>query len=153
MTQVAYVPEGYTTLTPYLIVADGPAAIAFYQSVFGAQPVMRLDRPDGKVGHAELRIGTALLMLADACPEAAAPGGAGESGVGLVLYVEDVDAVAARAVDAGATLKRPVETMFYGDRMGTLVDPFGHTWHVATHVEDVPVDELQRRAAAAMAPG
>jgi PhnB protein len=144
------IPEGYPSLIPYLIVADGSAAIAFYQNVFGARLRMRLDGPGGKIGHAELEIGNSLIMLADEHPEmgALSPKTVGGTPVGLHVYLEDVDAVAAKAVAAGATLKRPVENQFYGDRLGSIVDPFGHLWHISTHVEDVSPEEIGRRAAA-----
>lgn len=144
------VPEGYPNLTPYLIVSDGGAAIAFYQNVFGARLRLRLDGPGGKVGHAELEIGNSLVMLADEHREigALAPPTVGGTPVGLHLYLDDVDAVAAKAIAAGATLRRPVENQFYGDRLGSIVDPFGHLWHISTHVEDVSLEEIGRRAAA-----
>jgi PhnB protein len=149
MTAVKPVPDGYSSITPYLIVTDGAGAIAFYQRVFGAKLRMRLDGPGGKIGHAELEIGHSLVMLADEHPEmgALAPPTIGGTPVGLHLYLEDVDAVAAKAVAAGATLKRPVETQFYGDRLGSIIDPFGHLWHISTHVEDVSPEEIGRRAA------
>jgi PhnB protein len=149
MANVKPIPEGYRSITPYIIVAGAARAIEFYKSVFGAVERMRLDGLNGKIGHAELTIGDSIVMLADEHPEmgAFAPGADG-SPVGLLVYVADVDAVAAKAIAAGATLKRPVETQFYGDRLGSVVDPFGHLWHVATHVEDVPGDEIARRAAA-----
>jgi PhnB protein len=147
---VKAIPEGYRSLTPYLIVADGNAAIAFYQNVFGAKLRMRLEGPGGKLGHAELEIGNSLVMLADEHREmgALAPPTIGGTPVGLHLYLDDVDAVAAKAVAAGATLKRPVESQFYGDRLGSIVDPFGHLWHISTHIEDVSPEEIGRRAAA-----
>jgi PhnB protein len=150
MSAVKSVPEGYPSLSPYLIVRDGAAAIDFYQKVFGAKLRMKLDAPGGRIGHAELGIGNALVMLADEHPEmgALAPTTIGGTPVGLHLYLEDVDAVAKKAVAAGATLKRPVENQFYGDRLGSIIDPFGHLWHISTHVEDVPPDEIGRRAAA-----
>lgn len=152
MATVKPIPDGYRTLTPYLIVGDGARAIAFYREAFGTTERMRLTRPDGKIGHAELTIGDLVIMLADEYPAhgARAPGSFGGSPVMLHLYVEDVDAVVAKAVAAGAKAVRPVENQFYGDRGGMLTDPFGHAWHVATHVEDVPPDEIARRAAAAM---
>jgi PhnB protein len=150
MSAVKSVPEGYPSLSPYLIVRDGAAAIDFYQKVFGATLRMKLDAPGGRVGHAELEIGNGLVMLADEHPEmgALAPTTIGGTPVGLHLYLEDVDAVAKKAIAAGATLKRPVENQFYGDRLGSIIDPFGHLWHISTHVEDVPPDEIGRRAAA-----
>ncbi|HWB50277.1 MAG TPA: VOC family protein [Stellaceae bacterium] len=155
MPSVKPIPDGYRTLTPYLIVADGAAAVAFYERVFGAKLRLKLERPDGRLGHAELDIGDSVIMLADEHPEhqAHAPGHFGGSPVSLHLYVADVDAVVGRARAAGANLVRPVEDQFYGDRSGTFVDPFGHVWHVATHIEDVPPDEIDRRAAAAMQKG
>ncbi len=150
MSAVKSVPEGYPSLSPYLIVSDGAAAIEFYQKVFGATLRMKLDAPGGRVGHAELEIGNALVMLADEHPEmgALAPTTIGGTPVGLHLYLEDVDAVAKKAIAAGATLKRPVENQFYGDRLGSIIDPFGHLWHISTHVEDVSPEEIGRRAAA-----
>jgi PhnB protein len=152
MPQVKPIPDGYHSITPYMIVTDGAGAIAFYERVFGAKLRMRLGGPGGKVGHAELEIGTGLVMLADEHPEmgAVAPPTVGGTPVTLHLYVEDVDAVVAKAIAAGATSRRPVENQFYGDRSGTVVDPFGHIWHIATHIEDVSPEEIGRRAAAAM---
>ena len=155
MPSVNPVPEGYSTLTPYLIVADGAAAVAFYEKVFGARLRLKLERPDGKLGHTELEIGDSVVMLADEHPahQAHAPAHFGGSPVTLHLYVENVDAVVGRARAAGGKITRPVDNMFYGDRSGSFVDPFGHVWHVATHIEDVPPDEINRRAAAAMQKG
>ncbi len=146
------IPDGYRNITPYLIVADGVGAIAFYQRAFGASVLLRLERPDGKIGHAELAIGDSMIMLADEYPahEARSPAAYGGSPVSLHLYVEDADAVAARAVAAGAKLVHPVEDKFYGDRLGTIEDPFGHRWSVSTHIEDVSPEEIARRAAKAM---
>ena len=150
MAGVKPVPDGYHSVTPYLIVPDGEAAIAFYQQIFGAKLRMRLRGPGGKVGHAELEIGDSLVMLADEHPEmgALAPPSIGGTPVGIHLYLNDVDAVAAKTVAAGATLKRPVVDQFYGDRLGSLVDPFGHIWHISTRVGDVSPEEIARRAAA-----
>ncbi len=144
------IPDGYHALTPYLVVKGAARAIEFYERAFGATVLFRMDRPDGRVGHSELRIGDSRLMLADEFPEVGArgPEAIGGSPVTLFLYVEDVDATVARAVAAGARLTRPVENQFYGDRNGGLTDPFGHVWLVATHVEDVPPEELRRRAEA-----
>ena len=146
------IPDGYHTLTPYLIVGDGAGAVAFYQQAFEAKVRMRLPRPDGRIAHAEMRIGDSVIMMADEAPQmgALAPRTVGGSPVSLHLYVDDVDAVVARAVAAGGKLLHPVENKFYGDRLGTIEDPFGHRWHVSTHVEDVPPEEIGRRAAAAM---
>jgi PhnB protein len=150
--KVKPIPDGYRAVTPYLIVQGAARAIDFYRQVFGARERLRMGGPDGKVGHAELEIGDSVVMLADEVPEmgARSPQSVGGTPVQLVIYVEDVDATVATAVSAGARLVRPVENQFYGDRAGSLLDPFGHSWFVATHVEDVPPDELERRAAAAM---
>ncbi|MGH8985351.1 MAG: VOC family protein [Acidimicrobiia bacterium] len=149
------IPDGYHSLTPYLIVGDGPRAIEFYQEAFGAEELVRMAEPSGKVGHAELRIGDSIVMLADEHPEvdARSPESIGGSPVSLVLYVEDADAVYERAVKAGATPERPVEDQFYGDRAGVVRDPFGHAWHVHTHTEDVSPEEMTRRAGAAAETG
>lgn len=146
------IPDGYHAVTPYLIVADGAGAIGFYKKAFGATERMRLTTPDGKIGHAELIIGDSLIMLADEYPAhgARAPRAFGGSPVMLHLYVEDVDKVVAQAAAAGASIVRPVQNQFYGDRSGSVTDRFGHTWHIATHIEDVPPDEIDRRAAEAM---
>ena len=149
------VPDGYPQITPYLFVDDAQAAIDFYSSVFGVTERMRMPGPDGKIGHAELQLGDSLLMVADEFPEMGgrSPRTVGGSPVIVSVYVADVDAVFERAAQAGATVVRPVETQFYGDRAGQFEDPFGHQWSVATHVEDVPPDELERRAAQAMGGG
>ena len=148
------IPEGYRRVTPYLIVDGAAAAIDFYTSVFGASERMRMDAPEGKVGHAELEIGDSVIMLADEHPEmnARGPRSIGGTPVSLHMYVEDADGVYERAVEAGAKAVRPVEDQFYGDRLGSFEDPFGHHWHVATHVEDVSPDEMSKRMAEA-APG
>ena len=145
------IPEGYHTATPYLIVGDGARALEFYKQAFGATELFRMAGPDGRIGHAEIKIGDSPIMLADEHPEmnARSPRTLGGSPVSLVLYVEDVDAVVEQAVAAGAKLTRPVANQFYGDRTGGVEDPFGHVWYIATHVEDVSPEELQRRAAAA----
>jgi len=142
------VPAGYHSVTPYLMVRDGNRAIAFYRDAFGAQEVMRFNDPNGRIAHAGIRIGDSHAMLADETPEHAGPQTLGGAGVSLLLYVEDADATFAKAVAAGATVRRPVADQFYGDRMGTLADPFGHVWSIATHREDVSLDEMQRRMAA-----
>lgn len=150
MSTVPPIPAGYHTVTPYLVIRDAAAAIDFYKAAFGAQEVMRMADPSGKVMHAEIRIGDSAVMMSDECPEMGArgPEALGGSPTSLHLYVEDVDAMAARAAAAGATALRPVQDQFYGDRTGTFKDPFGHVWHIATHKEDVPPDELRRRAEA-----
>lgn len=144
------IPEGYHSVTPYLIVHDAAGAIDFYQRAFGAVEVLRLPGPAGKVGHAEIRIGNSHVMLADEHLERGARSARtiGGSPVSLLVYVEDVDAQFARAVAAGAKVTRPVENQFYGDRSGGVEDPFGYTWYLATHIEDVSSEEMQRRMAA-----
>jgi PhnB protein len=148
--KVKPVPDGYHNLTPYLIVDGAAKALDFYQRAFGGRERMRMPGPGGKVGHAELTIGDSVIMLADEHPEMGArgPRAFGGAAVSLHLYVEDVDATVKTAVARGAKLLRPVEDKFYGDRTGTIEDPFGHHWHVSTHKEDVPPDEMARRAAA-----
>ena len=146
---VKKIPDGYSAVTPYLTVKGAAEAIEFYKRAFGAEQTMRLDAPDGKVMHAEIRIGGAALMLHDEAPQwqALSPQTIGDSSSSVMLYVADVDAVMKRAADAGATITMPAADMFYGDRCGGLKDPFGHKWSVATHVEDVAPDEIGRRAA------
>jgi PhnB protein len=142
-------PEGYRSVTPYLAVDGAARAIGFYAEAFGARERMRLDAPGGKIGHAELEIGDSVVMLADPWPGGAFEAPRGESAsVSIHIYVSDADAVFARALAAGATAIRPVETHFYGDRGGTLRDPFGHHWHVATRVEDLSPEEIRGRMAA-----
>jgi len=150
-SKVKPVPEGYHAVTPYLIIQGAAAAIEFYKKAFGATEVMRMSAPSGKVGHAELRFGDSHVMLADEYPDMGyrGPRSIGGSPVSILLYVEDVDATVERAVAAGAKLLKPVQDQFYGDRSGTLEDPFGHVWSVATHIEDVPPEEMEKRAAAA----
>jgi PhnB protein len=149
--KVKPIPEGYGAVTPYLIVDGAARAIEFYKQAFGAEETFRMEGPGGRVGHAEIKIGDSHVMLADEHPEMGArgPQSFGGSPISLLLYVEDVDAVVSRAVEAGAKLTRPVANQFYGDRTGGVEDPFGHAWYVATHVEDVPEEELRNRAAAA----
>jgi PhnB protein len=144
------IPDGYPRLSPYLVIDGADAAIGFYKEVLGATERMRMDAPGGRVGHAELEIGDSVLMLADPFPEmdVYAPK-EGSSAFSVMVYVEDVDAVFQRALDRGAKTVRPVEDQFYGDRLGAFEDPFGHRWNVATHVEDVPPEEMGKRAAEA----
>jgi PhnB protein len=151
----SWIPEGYPRLTPYLIVDGASDAIDFYSSVLGATERMRFPGADGKVGHAELELGDSVIMLADESPEmdARGPKALGGSPVSLLVYVEDVDGVFERAVKAGAIALRAVEDRFYGDRVGRFEDPYGHRWDVATHTEDVPPEEMSKRAAEAMAAG
>ena len=146
---VKAIPEGYHSVTPYIIVNDGNAAIDFYKKAFGATEVLRLPMGN-KVAHAEVKIGDSVIMLSDEWPDMGklSPKSRGGSTAGLMIYLPDVDAAIQRAIAAGATQERPVEDQFYGDRSGTVVDPFGHSWTLSTHVEDVPEDELQRRMAA-----
>jgi PhnB protein len=146
------IPEGYHTITSYLIVTGAASAIEFYKHAFGAKEVMRIPHPDGRIGHAELQVGDSRLILADEFPEigARSPMSLGGTPVSILLYVEDVDAVTTRALAAGAKLLRPVRDQFYGDRTGTLSDPFGHQWTIATHKEDLSLEEIKRRAAAAV---
>ena len=147
------VPEGYSSITPYLIVKNAADAIAFYTQVFDASELMRFDSPDGKIMHAELEIGDSRIMLADENPQMGYrnPQSLGGTPVSLMLYVQDVDSVFTRAVTAGAKSQQEVKNQFYGDRSGTLADPFGHVWTIATHVEDVSAEEMKRRMQAAMA--
>jgi PhnB protein len=146
------IPDGYTTATPYLIIKGAAEAIDFYKRAFGATELMRMADPQGRVGHAEIRIGDSVIMLADEHPAMGyrSPRSLGGSSVSILLYLENVDTVFERALKAGARAQRPVADQFYGDRSGTLEDPFGHVWTIATHVEDVPAEEMERRAAAAM---
>jgi PhnB protein len=153
MSAVKAIPEGYRTVTPYLTVKNASKAIDYYKNVFGAKERLRMNAPDGRVGHAELEIGDSVIMLSDEYPDMGgrSPETLGGTPVAIMLYVPKVDDVFNRAVQAGGKSVRPVENQFYGDRSGTLEDPFGHKWHISTHVEDVAPDELQRRADKAMA--
>ncbi len=152
MTEVKPIPDDYPVLIPSLAIDGAAAAIDFYCDVLGATVRMRMDGPPGKVAHAELQFGDSVLMLADEFPDMdyRGPKAIGGTPVTLSVYVEDVDAVFARALQAGARELRPVEDQFYGDRSGQFEDPFGHRWNVATHVEDVSEEEMSRRAAQAM---
>ena len=147
------IPEAYHTVTPYLIIEGAGEAIEFYKQAFGAKELFRFPAPGGKIGHAELKIGDSPIMLADAYPDMGynGPKSLGGSPVSLMIYVENVDSVFNQAVQAGATVKEAVSDKFYGDRIGSLVDPFGHVWHVSTHKEDVSLEEMERRAKAASA--
>jgi PhnB protein len=152
MAKVKPIPDGYPRVIPYLSVDGADAAIDFYTKVLGAKERVRMGGPGGKIGHAELEIGDSVVMLADAFPDMGAPTPKqlGGSPVTVMVYVEDVDATFDRALGAGATAERKVENQFYGDRAGQFVDPFGHRWFVATHVEDVAPEEMAKRAAEAM---
>jgi PhnB protein len=145
------IPEGYHSVTPYLIIRDAAEAIEFYKKAFGATELFRFPAPDGKIGHAEIKIGDSPIMLADEFADMGykGPQSLGGSPVSIMLYVEDVDAVFDRAVEAGASVKEALQDKFYGDRMGTLTDPFGHRWHIGTHKEDVSMEEMERRAKSA----
>lgn len=147
--QVKPIPDGYHSVTPYLIVDGAAEAIEFYKKAFGAAELLRIGAPGGKIGHAEVRIGDSPIMLADEHAEMKCngPKSFGGTPVSIVLYVENVDSFVDAAVAAGAKLIRPVEDKFYGDRGGSLEDPYGHVWHVMTHVENVPPEEMQKRAA------
>lgn len=142
------IPDGYHAVTPYLICKGAARAIEFYTKAFGATELMRIQAGEDKLGHAEIRIGDCVIMLADEHPEmgAVSPQSLGGTPVGLMLYVPDVDVVFARAVAAGAKVERPVADQFYGDRTGGVIDPFGHKWYIATHVEDLTPEEIGRRA-------
>ena len=141
------IPDGYHTATPYLIVKGAARAIDFYKQAFGAEEKYRMEVPGGKIGHAEIRIGDSMIMLADENPgvDAVSPESLGGSPVSFMLYVEDVDSFAARAIKAGAKELRPVQDQFYGDRTGTFADPFGHKWTIGTHKEDLSHEEVGRR--------
>ncbi len=147
------IPEGYHTLTPYLAVDDAAKAIEFYTQAFGATERMRMEAPGGKVGHAEIEIGDSLVMLSDPFPQSTVkpPSEIGGTSASVFMYVDDVDAVVQKAVDAGATVTMEVEDQFWGDRFGSVSDPFGHTWSIATHVEDLTPEEIAERGKAAMA--
>ena len=149
--KVKPVPAGYHAVTPYLSIRGAAAAIDFYKKALGAKERMRMPGPEGKIGHAEILIGDSRVMLADEYPplDFLAPPARGGTSVHLHVYVKDVDAVAAKAVKAGAKLVRPVKDEFYGDRLGTIEDPFGHVWHLATHKEDLSKAEMKKRAAKA----
>lgn len=146
---VSPIPAGFGSITPYLIVSAAAAAIEYYQTVFEADVRLRMDTPDGKVGHAELQIGNSRLMLADEWPNIgmSSPLTLGGASMSLLLYVEDCDTVFKRAIEQGATQVKAPENQFWGDRSGTLKDPFGHVWSIATHIEDVSDAEMTRRAA------
>ena len=147
---VKAIPEGYEGATPYLIIKGAARALEFYKNAFGALEVMCMPGPGGTVGHAEIKIGKAMIMLADEFPEmnCKSPQSFGGSPVSIMVYVPDVDTFINRAVSSGAKVLRPVANQFYGDRSCSLEDPFGHQWHFATHVEDVPPDEMAKRAEA-----
>jgi len=150
MTKVKPIPDGYHSVTPYLIIKGASDAIEFYKKAFGATVLFRMDH-QGKVGHAELKIGDSPIMLADESTEMGykSPTTLGGSPVSIMIYVDDVDTIFKQAIGAGGKEQKAVQDQFYGDRSGTLMDPFGHVWHVATHVEDVSPQEMEKRMAAA----
>jgi PhnB protein len=147
------IPEGYSTLTPYLAVEDAARAIAYYKEAFGAEERGRMGSPDGKISHAELEIGDSLIMLSDPFPQSSTrpPSELSGTSASVFMYVEDVDAAVKRAVDAGASITMEVADQFWGDRFGVVTDPFGHVWSIATHTEDLTPDEIAERGKAAMA--
>jgi PhnB protein len=152
MSKVNFIPDGYTSITPYLIFQRTAEAMDFYKKAFGAVETVRMGGPDGKIGHAEMKFGNAVVMMADENPSMGALSVQhfGGSPTGLLFYVEDVDQVVAQAIAAGAKAERPVADQFYGDRSGGVVDPFGYRWYVATHIKDVTPEEM-KAAMAAMA--
>ncbi len=155
---VKSIPDGYSSVTPYLSVKDAKAASDFYARALGAREVYRMEMPDGRIGHAELQIGSSRIMLADETPGMAdavnaSPRTLHGTTVAFMIYLDDVDARFAQAIAAGGVVKRPVDDKFYGDRSGTFEDPYGHIWTLATHIEDVPPDEMQRRMDAMMKTG
>lgn len=155
MTDVKPIPEGYPQVIPYLAVHDGAAAMDFYCSVLGATESMRMPGPDGKIGHAEIKFGESVVMLADESPDFGnlSPKTVGGTPVGVCVYIDDVDAVHAKALAAGASESSPPTDQFYGDRSSTIIDPFGHMWHLMTHVEDVSPEEMEKRMAEQMQQG
>ncbi len=149
---VSPIPEGYHSVTPYLVMKNAAAAIEFYKKAFGAVELLRMAGPGGKIGHAEINIGDSPVMLADEYPDMGikGPESLGGTPVSLMIYVDDVDKIYPQAIAAGGKEVRPLQNQFYGDRSGTLTDPFGHVWTISTHVEDVPEEELAKRAESAM---
>jgi PhnB protein len=141
------VPQGYHTVTPYLIVKSAAKAIEFYRQAFGAKELMRFDQPDGKIGHAEIKIGDSPVMLADEFPDMGfrSPETLGGAGVSMMIYVDNVDRVYSQSISAGAKVLKPLQDQFWGDRTGTVTDPFGHIWTIATHKEEVSPEEIKRR--------
>ena len=149
---VSPIPEGYHSVTPYLVMKTAAAAIEFYKKAFGAVELLRMAAPGGKIGHAEIKIGDSPVMLADEYPDMGfkGPESLGGTPVSLMIYVDDVDKIYPQAIAAGGKEVRPLQNQFYGDRSGTLTDPFGHVWTISTHVEDLSEEELAKRAEAAM---
>jgi PhnB protein len=149
--KVKAIPAGYHTATPYLVVKDAARAIEYYKQAFGANEAFRMNTPDGKIAHAEIKIGDSIIMLSSEMGPNRSPQTLGGSAAGIFLYVEDVDSVFNQAVGAGAKADMPPTNMFWGDRFGKLTDPFGHLWSLATHIEDVAPEEMERRGREAMA--
>ena len=150
------IPEGYHSITPYLVISEAARAIDWYKQAFGAQQTLRMEDPTtGKIGHAEMKIGDSHIMLADEYPDMGyrSPKTLGGAGISLLLYVKDVDGTVKQAVDAGAKIERPLQDQFYGDRTGTIQDPFGHVWTIATHIEDVSPEEMLERSKKAFQTG
>lgn len=147
--KISFIPKGYSNVTPYLIISNAAKAIQFYKDIFGAKEIMRMDGQQGKIMHAEMHIGDSKIMLSDEMPEmnAKGPDAFGGCAIGIHLYLKDVDTTIEKAMDAGARLERPATDMFYGDRVGTIIDPFGHKWSIATHIEDVTPKEMKKRMA------
>ena len=152
-SRVKEIPKGFHSVTPGLTVNDGARAIDFYKRAFGAEELFRMEGPDGKIGHAEIKIGDSIIMLSDEMPQGCcrSPQALGGTPVNIFLYVKDVDKFFSQAVTAGAKVAMPLSDMFWGDRFGQVTDPFGHSWSLATHKEDVPPKELEKRAKEAMA--
>ena len=150
---VQRIPEGYNTVTTYLAVDDAAKAIEFYKRAFGAKETVRMDAPGGKIGHAEIQIGDSVIMLADPFPQSStkSPKELGGTAAAFFMYVEDVDAAIQKAVDAGGTISMEPEDQFWGDRLGSVTDPQGHLWQIATHIEDLTPEEMAERSKAAMA--
>jgi PhnB protein len=150
MAQVKAIPDGYHNVTPYLFVRGAAAAIEFYKTVFGATEILRMPGPDGRIAHAEIKIGDSIVMLADENPGRGvmSPQTIGGYSAGMMVYIENVDAVVKKAIERGARALHPIKDQFYGDRSGSILDPFGHMWTIATHVEDVSEEELKKRMSA-----
>ena len=151
MAKVKPIPAGYHSITPYLVIKGAAKAIDYYKKAFGAKEIMRMATPDGSVGHAELKIGDSIVMMGEEVPQMGYRAPQASTPVGLMLYVDDVDRVFQQAIAAGGRVDKEVQNQFYGDRSGTLYDPFGHMWTVATHVEDVSEEEMKQRMAKYMA--
>lgn len=147
MAKVKPIPDGYHSITPYLVVKGAAQAIDYYKKAFGATEIMRMATPDGNVGHAELKIGDSIFMMGEEVPQMGYRAPQGSTPVGLMIYVDDVDRVFKQAIAAGGRVEKGLQDQFYGDRSGTLYDPFGHMWTVATHIEDVSPEEMKRRMA------